>query len=49
MRCRDCGETGDDVGDNWEPLEGIPLCGDCVMDRIREAGGPPPGWEIDYA
>ncbi len=43
--CRDCG-TEDDVHEEWELNEGIPLCYDCNNSTF-EGRDVPPEWRFD--
>lgn len=43
--CVDCGETG--AYDDWETLEGTPLCVDCADGRICDRGTVPQEWIIE--
>ena len=46
MECVDCAAK-EEVSDQWECWEEIPLCAQCVSRRFDEAGGVPDHWRID--
>jgi len=51
LTCRDCPEDGPSVQDQWDTLEGVPLCDSCADERFEErlsAGiRMPSDWRID--